>query len=127
MKTNRAPFRPLDADTLDQQVEIVAREKGVGALVKPAQQPEQATRTAAASRPKAEADPEAATPRTPMKTLNVELPDYLWTALKIRAAEKQTTVRHLIMTALRRDEFSIQESDMIDANLRTRGQARGPA
>jgi plasmid stability protein len=57
-----------------------------------------------------------------MKTVNVELPDYVWTALKIRAAERQTSVRHVIMTALRADGLTIAESDMIDASLRVRSQ-----
>jgi hypothetical protein len=35
MKTQRAPFQPLSADTdIDEKIENLAREKGVGALVK---------------------------------------------------------------------------------------------
>jgi len=51
-----------------------------------------------------------------MKPVNVELPGYLTTTMKIRAAEQQTSVRHIIMTALRKDGFTIAESDMIDAS-----------
>lgn len=45
-----------------------------------------------------------------MKTVNLELPDYLWTDLKIRAAHKQTSVRHVIMAALAADSFAIREA-----------------
>jgi len=38
-----------------------------------------------------------------MKAVNLELPDYAWTELKIRAAKEQVSVRHIIMTALARD------------------------
>jgi hypothetical protein len=41
-------------------------------------------------------------------------------ALKIRAAERKASVRHVIMTALRCDGIAINEIDMLDASLRTR-------
>jgi hypothetical protein len=53
-----------------------------------------------------------------MKTLNVELPGYVWTDLKIRAAQQTTSMRHVVMTALRKDGLAIREADMIDANVR---------
>jgi hypothetical protein len=113
MKQQRAPFQSLDAD-LDDKVEQLAQEKGVRALVKPATPP--------VAGPSSESDAVVpAQPAARMRNVNVELPDYLTTALKIRAAELQTTVRHIVMAALRRDGFVIHETDMIDANLRTRG------
>lgn len=135
----RTPFQPLDED-LDTKIETLAREKGVSTLVKPAQgeQGPRGSATPNVSAPVAgsHAAPVIASPsiaampsdvmfdeapaRTPMKTLNVELPDYVWTALKIRAAERKTSVRHVIMDALRRDGIAINEIDMIDASQRTR-------
>jgi hypothetical protein len=56
-----------------------------------------------------------------MRNVNVELPAYVWKALKIRAAERQTIVPHVIMTALQKDSFAIAEADMMDASQRTRG------
>jgi len=141
----RTPFQPLDED-LDTKIETLAREKGVHTLVKPAQG-EQGPRASdtppapafasATPAPPAIASPGIAAPpsdelfdeapaRTPMKTLNVELPDYVWTALKIRAAERKTSVRYVIMDALRRDGIAINEIDMIDASQRTRSlKAKG--
>lgn len=141
----RTPFQPLDED-LDARIETLAREKGVSTLVKPAQG-EQGARigetppapafASATPVPPAIASPgiaaapsdalfDEAPARTPMKTLNVELPDYVWTALKIRAAERKTSVRYVIMDALRRDGIAINEIDMIDASQRTRSlKAKG--
>jgi hypothetical protein len=134
----RTPFQPLDED-LDSKIETLAREKGVSTLVKPAQGeqgPRVSETLSAAPAAAPQAVPAIAAPgiapvpydtafdeapaRTPMKTLNVELPDYVWTALKIRAAERKTSVRHVIMDALRRDGIAINEVDMIDASQRTR-------
>lgn len=134
----RTPFQPLDED-LDNKIETLARDKGVGAMVKPvqAEQGPAVSRTAptaivttpmpprgVAASPN-DADFDAAHARTPMKTLNVELPDYVWTALKIRAAERKTSVRHVIMTGLRNEGISIAETDMADASRRIRGGHRG--
>jgi hypothetical protein len=141
----RTPFQPLDED-LDTKIETLAREKGVHTLVKPAQgeqgprgsdtpnitAPAAGTRVAPAivspgmAPVPSDAAFDEAPARTPMKTLNVELPDYVWTALKIRAAERKTSVRHVIMDALRRDGIAINEIDMIDASQRTRSlKAKG--
>ena len=120
MKAQRVPFGPLTED-LDDKIESLARKKGVGALVKPGPQSEQGALSAPVRVPAEPASKTEPAPRTPMKTVNMELPDYLWTALKIRAVEKQTSVRHVIMTALQRDAFAIAESDMIDASRRMRG------
>jgi hypothetical protein len=133
----RTPFQPLD-DDLDTRIETLAREKGVSTLVKPAQgeQGARISETSPAPAPAiaspgmatapSDASFEEAPARTPMKTLNVELPDYVWTALKIRAAERKTSVRYVIMDALRRDGIAINEIDMIDASQRTRSlKAKG--
>jgi hypothetical protein len=34
-----------------------------------------------------------------MQTLNVEVPDYAWIAIKTRAAQEMVSVRHVIMSA----------------------------
>lgn len=125
MKAQRAPFQPLSADIDDEEIERLAREKGVGAIVKPARREREQPLPETTSRPQRQSAPTAeGTSLTAMKTVNVELPDYVWTALKIRATERQTSVRHVIMTALRGDGIAIVEADMIDASLRTRGGQR---
>ena len=61
------------------------------------------------------------TPRSKMKTLNLDVPDYLSTDLKIRAAHNQTSVRHVVMIALIKDGFVIKDADMIEDGRRLRG------
>ena len=55
-----------------------------------------------------------------MKTAKVELPDYVWVALKKRAAEEMVTLRHLIMSCLRAQGFAIEEADMVEDGRRLR-------
>jgi plasmid stability protein len=57
--------------------------------------------------------------------VNLELPDYVWTDLKIRAAHKQTSVRHIVMTALQGDGITILDADMIEDGRRLRGGSQG--
>lgn len=137
MKSQRTPFMPVTPDIDDDELERLARDKGVGAMVKatdPAPQPEAragqgampaAPRTAALvtrSTPRAEAKPPESepTPRSRMKTVNLELPDCVWTDLKIRAAHAQTSVRHIVMAALLGHGVTIAEVDMIEDGRRLR-------
>ena len=53
-----------------------------------------------------------------MKGLKVELPDYVWVALKKRAAEEMVSLRHVIMTALREKGIPINDADMIEDGRR---------
>lgn len=98
MTKQRTPSQPLDED-FDSKIETLAREKGVSTMVKPdrTEQGPGAGNTAPAAimtpssrMEAAEVSAEMAASRTATKTLNVELPDYVWTALKIRAAERKT-------------------------------------
>ncbi len=124
-KTQRAPFQPLSSD-IDDNLEQLARQKGVGVMVKPdkseqggmaAQPPEPLPRPKRAPSPA-----EEATPRSQMKTVNMELPLYVWTDLKIRATHKQTSVRHIVMAALKAAGVQIAEADMIEDGRRLRGR-----
>ena len=130
MKQQRPAFMPVTND-LDAELERLARDKGVGALVKP-KEPGAGQGASAAPAPQKPAPVEeaavapesAATPRSRMKALSVELPDYVWTDLKIRAAHGQTSVRHVIMSALQAYGVSIAEADMIEDGRRIRGNHR---
>lgn len=125
MKPTRPAFLPLDPDLDDQKLETLAREKGVGTLQKPQRQGEQGPSAASpALAPIPEPPRSGATPRARMKPLNVELPDYVWTELKIRAAHRQTSVRHVIFSALVRDGITIAEADMIEDGRRARGNQK---
>ena len=61
------------------------------------------------------------TPRVRMKTLNIEVPDYAWIAIKMRAAQEMVSVRHVIMLALKADGIEIKDADMIEDGRRLRG------
>ncbi len=135
LKPQRAPFMPVTPDIDDDRLERLAEEKGVGALVKPAPAGNRAGERAVAKSavPQAEKSSPAkstatepvseheATPRSRMKTVNLELPDYVWTDLKIRAAHQQTSVRHIVMTALKGQGVAIREVDMVEDGRRIRG------
>lgn len=128
-KTQRAPFQPLSSD-IDDSLEQLARQKGVGVMVKPEKEeqgPKAALPPEPSPRPKKAQQPaEEATPRSQMKTVNMELPLYVWTDLKIRAAHQQTSVRHIIMTALKAAGVEIAEADMIEDGRRLRGVRTAP-
>ncbi|AHB49894.1 hypothetical protein W911_03550 [Hyphomicrobium nitrativorans NL23] len=118
MKTERAPFAPITPD-YDDKLERLAADKGVGALVKPVanRAGEGAATLAPQERPAPSPD---ATPRSDMKSLNLELPAYVWTELKIRAAQQQTSLKHVVMTALVKDGVTIKDADMIEDGRRLR-------
>lgn len=121
MKQQRAPFMPVTPDIDDDRLERLAAEKGVGSLVKPVANGAGESRPAAKPQPKPEVGAEAATPRSEMKSLNLELPAYVWTELKIRAAQRQTSLKHVVMSALVKDGVTIQDVDMIEDGRRLRG------
>jgi hypothetical protein len=116
----RAPFLAITPDIDDGKLERLAADKGVGALVKPdvngagegmSRKPAESARTAPS--------PDA-TPRSEMKSLNLELPVYVWTELKIRAAQRQTSLKHVVMSALVKDGVTIRDEDMIEDGRRLR-------
>ena len=61
-----------------------------------------------------------ATPRSRMKSLNVELPDYVWVELKSRAAREMVSVRHVIMRLLTEAGIDIAAADLIEDGRRLR-------
>ena len=120
MKSQRAPFAPIAPDIDDDKLERLAAEKGVGAMVKPTATGEGQGRPPMAAKPKEKAA-DTTTPRSEMKSLNLELPGYVWTELKIRAAQQQTSLKHVVMKALVKDGITIQDADMIEDGRRLRG------
>lgn len=121
MKTTRAPFLPVSDDIDDDKLERLAAEKGVGSLVKPVANRAGDTRPAPEAKPIIA--PETGTPRSEMKSLNLELPAYVWTELKIRAAQRQTSLKHVVMSALLKDGVTIQDMDMVEDGRRLRGSS----
>ena len=55
-----------------------------------------------------------ATPRNRWARISVELPDYLIEEMKIRAIRTKASLRHIVMKALRTQNFRVLDADMID-------------
>jgi hypothetical protein len=60
-----------------------------------------------------------------MRAVNVELPDYVWIELKMRAAREMVSVQHVMMTALKGHGIVINEADMVEDGRRLRGSTAG--
>ena len=128
-KPMKPAFQSVELDPIDLRLEAKAVEKGIPTLVttKPAvSEPENgAARAAMRSEAPRKAGRAGAvtqgTPRARMKTLNIEVPDYAWIAIKMRAAQQMVSVRHIIMSALKADGIDIKAVDMIEDGRRLRG------
>lgn len=130
-KTQKPNFQSVEIDLIDQRLESQAAKKGIPTLVAP--KPEAAIHVAPAKEPasapertarraaRATSRPGQATPRSRMKTVNLEVPDYAWIAIKMRAAQEMTSARHVIMMALKASGIDINEADMVEDGRRHRG------
>lgn len=117
-KTNRPAFQSVELDTVDLRLETKAAEKGIPTLVSPAT----AEMPVIARRKRNRAgDAAESTPRSRMKPLNVEVPDYAWVAIKTRAAQEMVSLRHVILSALRANGIEIRDADMVEDGRRLRG------
>jgi len=117
MKDQRKPFLALDAEIDDSRLERLAEEKGVATLVKSASEAGQGAKPARRHEQKVslEAVP---TPRNHMKNFSIEIPDYVWKELKMRAFHRGTTIKHVIMTSLVAEGFDIRDADIIEDGRR---------
>ena len=124
--SDRKPFIAVDADIDDARLEGLAQRKGVGTLMKPANEPgegaKQQPRVQSAAKPEPAVDPDTTPmPRTQMQSVKIEIPDYLYTELRIRSAHRRTTIKHVIMHSLKLEGFEIRDADMIEDGRRDRG------
>src|SRR5262245_36643624 len=112
-KRSRPAFQPVNLEPIDERLEERAAEKGIPTLVVPAAKarttPQKSNRLG-----------ERSTGRSRMKPIVVDVPDYVWVAVKIRAAQEMASVRHFIMSALRASGIEIKEEDMIEDGRRFR-------
>ena len=121
-KTIRPSFQSVEVDGIDARLEAKAAERGIPTLVAP----NKVEKAEPVEQPKAEGSKgerearKQPTPRSRMKALKIELPDYVWVALKKQAAEKMVSLRHVIMTSLREQGVAIDEADMIEDGRRLR-------
>jgi hypothetical protein len=105
---------PLDVD--DAALDRVNSQLGVPTLTKPAAN--------AAAAPRPIEDVPVMPDRAPLEKLTIELPRYLADTLRRAALEQRTTARHLVMLALRKDGFEVQEADLVPDGRRARGKTR---
>jgi hypothetical protein len=121
-KAVRPTFQSVELDPIDARLEAKAAEKGIPTLISP--KIEMATTPvppeAAIASPSKSANASEITPRSRMKNLKVELPDYLWVELKKKAAEDMVSLRHVILSALRDRGFHIHDADMFEDGRRFR-------
>lgn len=117
MTIERKPYVSFTDDEIDDaKLEKVVRDKGIGTMV----MPKPAARAGDSRSPARSATPEALpdhlpTPRSGMRNVNTEMPSYLGTALKVRAAQDGTSIRFIIMNALCKDGFDVRPADLEEA------------
>ena len=128
IKPIKPAFQSVELDPIDLRLEAKAVEMGIPTLVTAkSDAPVDATVSAVTSTLKMARKPVGAgasaqsTPRARMKPLNIEVPDYAWIAIKMRAAQQMVSVRHIIMSALKADGIEIKAADMIEDGRRLRG------
>jgi hypothetical protein len=105
---------PLDVD--DAALDRVNTQLGVPTLTKPA--------VNAVAVPRGVSDVSAMPERASIEKLTIELPRYLADALRRAAVEQRTTARHLVMLALRKNGFEVQDSDLVPDGRRARAKGR---
>jgi hypothetical protein len=126
VKPTRPPFQAIELDPIDARLEAKAAEKGIPTLVttKPSSAPQPAPPMAPQDGARAHRQGRGvlneSTPRSRMKGLKIELPDYAWVELKKRTAEDMVSLRFFIMEALRAKGIPINEVDMIEDGRRFR-------
>jgi hypothetical protein len=52
-------------------------------------------------------------PTTPLESLRIDVPDYLARELRVRCAEQKLTNAYIVMKALAKDGFHIDEKDLV--------------
>ncbi len=126
VKPTRPPFQAIELDPIDARLEARAAEKGIPTLVttKPSPALEPLPPIAPPDGPRAHWKGRGglndSTPRSRMKPLKIELPDYAWVELKKRTAEEMVSLRYFIMDALRAKGITINDVDMIEDGRRFR-------
>ena len=134
-------LRKLDFTAASKIVEEHAQEQGIPTLVKPgsvtqltpaapaqAQAQAQAQEVTPPAEPSNPSKPAAkkgkgtrtseAAHQTPVKRLAVDLPLYLITEIRQRAATEDTTIRFIITRALSKDKFKVEPQDLIEDGRR---------
>jgi len=108
---------PLDVD--DAALERINAQLGVPTLTKPA-----SGRLGDRVRHNKDTDAstEGSVERAPLEKLTIEIPSYLSDALKRAALDTRTTVRHVVISALKDAGFEVAPADLIPDGRRRRGR-----
>lgn len=114
MTSSTPDFKPVEIDELDRKLAETAARKRIPTLTSPESLVVKGGAVADAVGPV----PRSTTARR--KPLSLEVPDYLATELKIRAARDSVTVRHLVLTALVDAGYDIKAVDMDEDGRRLR-------
>src|ERR1700744_1857896 len=61
-----------------------------------------------------------APPTTPLESLRIDVPDYLARELRVRCAEQKVTNAYLVMRALAKDGFHVDEKDLVTDRYKRR-------
>lgn len=113
-KGGRPPLDEADDDEIERRVAAVARVHGIPSLTTPAPpEPEVVARPAEA--------PPAPSERADLRSLRLEVPSKLFSALGADAARRGVTKRYLILKALSAMGYEIDEADMEEDGRRLRG------
>lgn len=102
-KPNFRPIAPLDAD--DAALERVNERLGVPTMVRPPAKALQAEPMTASRQP-------VAPPRRQRK-LTMRFPEYVTRALKRQSLEQDKSVRVLVLLALQKDGYTVEEADLL--------------
>jgi hypothetical protein len=129
---------PLTVD--DDALERINQTLGVPALVAPAAEPPPKPHESAQDAPKPvpasspppnaaaapagkKAAPAAAALPAPIERLHVELPGYVTDAMRIEAAKKRTSMRHIVLRGLAAIGFAIDPADLAPDGRRKSAKA----
>jgi hypothetical protein len=114
-------FRPIAAplDVEDAALDRVNSQLGVPTLTKPVAA--SSTKVPLVRTVTSAPEPE----RTATEKLTIEIPCYLADELRREAlVNRRTTVRHVVMTALKKDGFRVDDADLVPDGRRARGKIR---
>lgn len=126
MNVTKPALRNLALDQTAKIVEEHAKEQGIKTLVTTgetapvtvAPKVEQAQTEQVQVRRRGKGNTPAAQAQSPVRRMAVDLPVYLISAIRKRAAEDETTIRYVITRALRKDGFPVESRDLIEDGRR---------
>jgi hypothetical protein len=58
-------------------------------------------------------EPKEPEPLSPLESLRIDLPDYLARELRVRCAEEKVTNAYIVMLALRKEGYHIEDKDLV--------------